>query len=169
MIDLADGESTEMKGSGAKPYLLQNTKGVYSCSCPAWRNQSVPVEKRTCKHLRKLRGDEAGKKENRRHLTASGYKIHKKAESRRAEATAASLGQHMGRQHRPERLVDERETRRRPSSMGWKTLRFPTGKPVSCPRLVLRGITQCSTRRRVVDWTTGVSADRQRREESRPE
>lgn len=62
MADLADGESTEMKGSGAKPYLLRNTKGVYSCSCPAWRNQSVPVEKRTCKHLRKLRGDEAEKK-----------------------------------------------------------------------------------------------------------
>lgn len=59
MADLADGESTEMKGSGAKPYVLLNAKGVFSCSCPAWRNQSVPVEKRTCKHLRKLRGDEA--------------------------------------------------------------------------------------------------------------
>jgi DNA ligase-1 len=62
MADLADGESTEMKGSGVKPYVLQNTKGVYSCSCPAWRNQSVPIEKRTCKHLRKLRGDEAERK-----------------------------------------------------------------------------------------------------------
>jgi DNA ligase-1 len=59
MADLADGESTEMRGSGAKPYVLRNAKGVYSCSCPAWRNQSVPAEKRTCKHLRKLRGDEA--------------------------------------------------------------------------------------------------------------
>lgn len=59
MADLADGESTEMRGSSVKPYILRNTRGVYSCSCPAWRNQSVPVEKRTCKHLRKLRGDEA--------------------------------------------------------------------------------------------------------------
>src|SRR5207302_10511676 len=33
--------------------------GVYSCSCPAWRNQSLAIEKRTCKHLRKLRGDQA--------------------------------------------------------------------------------------------------------------
>ncbi len=58
MADLLDGESTEMKGSGAKPYVLRNVGGVYSCSCPAWRNQSAPIEKRTCKHLRKLRGDE---------------------------------------------------------------------------------------------------------------
>lgn len=61
MADLADGESTEMKGSGAKPYVLKNVGGVYSCSCPAWRNQSNAIERRTCKHLRKLRGDEAEK------------------------------------------------------------------------------------------------------------
>jgi len=48
-----------MQGSGSKPYLLKNTGGVYSCSCPAWRNQSIAIEKRTCKHLRKLRGDAA--------------------------------------------------------------------------------------------------------------
>ena len=48
-----------MQGSAAKPYILKNTGGVYSCSCPAWRNQSVAIEKRTCKHLRKLRGDAA--------------------------------------------------------------------------------------------------------------
>ncbi len=59
MPDLQDGESTEMQGSGAKPYVLKNTGGVYSCSCPAWRNQSITIEKRTCKHLRKLRGDAA--------------------------------------------------------------------------------------------------------------
>ncbi len=59
MPDLADGESFFMQGSGAKPYELKNTGGVYSCSCPAWRNQSLAIEKRTCKHLRKLRGDAA--------------------------------------------------------------------------------------------------------------
>ena len=48
-----------MKGSGKKPYVLKNVGGVYSCSCPAWRNQSAPIESRTCKHLRKLRGDDA--------------------------------------------------------------------------------------------------------------
>src|ERR1700723_3698488 len=59
MADLRDGESVEMKGSGAKPYTLKNVGGVYSCTCPAWRNQSVAIEKRTCKHLRKLRGEAA--------------------------------------------------------------------------------------------------------------
>jgi DNA ligase-1 len=59
MPDLADGETHEMKGSGAKPYQLKNVGGVYSCTCPAWRNQSTPIERRTCKHLRKLRGDAA--------------------------------------------------------------------------------------------------------------
>jgi DNA ligase-1 len=59
MADLNDGESVEMKGSGAKPYVLKNVGGVYSCTCPAWRNQSVAIERRSCKHLRKLRGDTA--------------------------------------------------------------------------------------------------------------
>ena len=59
MPDLQDGETAEIKGSAAKPYVLKNTGGVYSCTCPAWRNQSVAIERRTCKHLRKYRGDEA--------------------------------------------------------------------------------------------------------------
>jgi DNA ligase 1 len=58
MADLQDGESIEMQGSGTKPYMLKNVGGVYSCTCPAWRNQSAPIERRTCKHLRKLRGEE---------------------------------------------------------------------------------------------------------------
>ena len=59
MPDLKDGESLEMQGSGSKPYILKNVGGVFSCTCPAWRNQSVGIERRTCKHLRKLRGDSA--------------------------------------------------------------------------------------------------------------
>src|SRR5881394_3940487 len=58
-MDLRDGQTTEMQGSGAKPYVLKNTGGVYSCSCPAWRNQSIAIERRTCKHLRTSRGDAA--------------------------------------------------------------------------------------------------------------
>jgi DNA ligase-1 len=54
------GESVEMKGSGAKPYIIKNHgAGGWSCSCPAWRNQSMDPALRTCKHIRKLRGDEA--------------------------------------------------------------------------------------------------------------
>jgi DNA ligase-1 len=59
MPDLQDGESVERQGSGSRPYVLKNVGGVYSCSCPAWRNQSLPIERRTCKHLRQLRSDVA--------------------------------------------------------------------------------------------------------------
>lgn len=59
MADLADGESIRVQGSGSSPYTLKNIGGVYSCTCPAWRNQSAGIESRTCKHLRKLRGDAA--------------------------------------------------------------------------------------------------------------
>lgn len=59
MPDLADGEAVEIKGSARLPYIIKNTGGVYSCTCPAWRNQSLPIERRTCKHLRAYRGEEA--------------------------------------------------------------------------------------------------------------
>ena len=59
MPDLLDGDSVEVKGSAKLPYVLKNSGGVYSCTCPAWRNQSVAIEKRTCKHLRQLRGEQA--------------------------------------------------------------------------------------------------------------
>ncbi len=58
MRDLSDGQSVEVQGSARLPYVLKNVAGVYSCSCPAWRNQSLPIERRTCKHLRQLRGEQ---------------------------------------------------------------------------------------------------------------
>jgi DNA ligase-1 len=39
MPDLAEGESAQLQGSAARPYVLKNVGGVYSCSCPAWCNQ----------------------------------------------------------------------------------------------------------------------------------
>jgi DNA ligase-1 len=59
MPDLEDGQSIEIQGSAKAPYVIKNVGGVYSCTCPAWRNQSVGIEQRTCKHIRKLRGDAA--------------------------------------------------------------------------------------------------------------
>ncbi len=56
-MTLEDGESTEVQGSGSARYRLRRSGGVYSCSCPAWRNQSIAIERRTCKHLRKHLGD----------------------------------------------------------------------------------------------------------------
>jgi DNA ligase-1 len=58
-MDLEDGQTYEMQGSGSKPYVIKNVGGAYSCTCPAWRNQSLPPNARTCKHIRKLRGDAA--------------------------------------------------------------------------------------------------------------
>ena len=57
MPDLLDGQTAEVWGSGSRPYQLKNVGGVYSCSCPAWRNQSLPIDQRTCKHLRQYRGE----------------------------------------------------------------------------------------------------------------
>jgi DNA ligase-1 len=59
MPDLRDGESAQVQGSARSPYILKNVGGVYSCTCPAWRNQSLPIERRTCKHLRAYRGEAA--------------------------------------------------------------------------------------------------------------
>jgi DNA ligase-1 len=59
MPDLKDGESIRVQGSASKPYEIKNIGGVYSCTCPAWRNQSLAIEKRTCKHIKALRGEAA--------------------------------------------------------------------------------------------------------------
>src|ERR1700732_172733 len=58
VCDLRDGESVEVQGSASRPYQLKNVAGVYSCTCPAWRNQSLPIDRRSCKHLCRLRGDQ---------------------------------------------------------------------------------------------------------------
>ncbi len=59
MADLVDGEVAHIKGSAKDPYELKNTGGVYSCSCPAWRNAGGPIDRRTCKHLKAYRGVDA--------------------------------------------------------------------------------------------------------------
>lgn len=59
MPDLQDGETAEIQGSARSPYIIKNVAGVYSCSCPAWRNQSLAIDQRTCKHIRQFRGDRA--------------------------------------------------------------------------------------------------------------
>jgi len=59
MTDLQNGQSVEVQGSARRPYVLKNVGGVLSCTCAAWRFQSLPIEMRTCRHLRELRGDSA--------------------------------------------------------------------------------------------------------------
>jgi DNA ligase-1 len=59
MPALIEGTPVYIQGSGSKPYELKNVGGVYSCSCPAWRNFGGPIDKRSCKHLKKHCGDAA--------------------------------------------------------------------------------------------------------------
>jgi DNA ligase-1 len=53
---LADGDKVQVKGASST-YELARTGTVYSCTCPAWRNQGAPIGQRTCKHLRAYLGD----------------------------------------------------------------------------------------------------------------
>jgi DNA ligase 1 len=43
-------------------YLLQRTSAGYMCDCSGWKYQRLPPNKRTCKHLRNLLGDEHEKR-----------------------------------------------------------------------------------------------------------
>ena len=54
---LADGDTAEVEGSSST-YTLTRHGNVYMCSCPAWKNQSAPVDMRTCKHLRAYLGED---------------------------------------------------------------------------------------------------------------
>src|SRR5438477_5520766 len=54
---LEDGGTAEVEGSSGT-YTLTRHGGVYMCSCPAWKNQSAPVDMRTCKHLRAYLGED---------------------------------------------------------------------------------------------------------------
>ncbi len=97
MADIPNGGQVEVKGSGAKPYILKNTGGVYSCSCPAWRNQSTPIERRTCKHLRKIRGEEAedariGAAASGAATSATNRATNRVTATRRASAASSSDG-----------------------------------------------------------------------------
>jgi ribonuclease D len=59
MNDLQPGESVEVPGSGNQTYILRNTNGDYSCTCMAWKRQRIPSAQRTCKHLKRFRGEQA--------------------------------------------------------------------------------------------------------------
>lgn len=55
---IEDGDSVEVQGSSST-YTLSRQGTVYMCSCPAWKNQSAPIDGRTCKHLRAYLGEDA--------------------------------------------------------------------------------------------------------------
>lgn len=92
MPDIHDGETVEVQGSAKDPYILKNTGGVYSCSCPAWRTQSHPIEKRTCKHLRKYRGEAAELERLGGELPAKAATPKRKSPSKIAASGSISAG-----------------------------------------------------------------------------
>jgi DNA ligase 1 len=54
---LNPGETTEVKGSAAKPYVVKNVDGVvWSCTCMGWKNSPGQVDQKICKHVRSIRG-----------------------------------------------------------------------------------------------------------------
>lgn len=55
MPTIADGQSVQFPG---KAHVLKNNAGVFSCSCTAWRMQSLGINLRTCKHLVEYLGDQ---------------------------------------------------------------------------------------------------------------
>lgn len=58
-VVLLDGEEKEVNSmSSNSVYKVKRTFDHFYCTCPAWRNQGgVPVNARTCKHLKSLLGD----------------------------------------------------------------------------------------------------------------
>jgi hypothetical protein len=56
-MDLLEGQSVHVQGSGGNVYTLEHVRNVYSCTCPAWKNQKLAIEQRTCKHLRAHLGE----------------------------------------------------------------------------------------------------------------
>ena len=61
-MTLGIGETTQIQGSGAKPYTIKNVDGaIWSCTCPGWRNCKGPVITKTCKHLRAVNPNEAAR------------------------------------------------------------------------------------------------------------
>lgn len=87
MTDITDGKSVTVSGSGTKNYTLKNVGGVYSCNCPAWNFQSLPIELRTCKHLKAYRGTAV---EEARVIEAAGGEAVENVPSRRAATRSSS-------------------------------------------------------------------------------
>jgi DNA ligase-1 len=54
MATIASGQSVTVPG---KSYEMKNANGTYTCSCPAWRQQSRGVT-RTCKHIVEYLGEQ---------------------------------------------------------------------------------------------------------------
>ncbi|KAJ2996018.1 hypothetical protein HDV02_000247 [Globomyces sp. JEL0801] len=56
---LQDGETMQVKSdSSDSSYTIKHTGNHYYCTCMGWKTQNAPVDKRTCKHLKQVLGQE---------------------------------------------------------------------------------------------------------------
>jgi hypothetical protein len=58
--DLPLGGACQMAGSGKQSYVVRRGLNgfIWTCSCPGWKFSKAPLYRRTCKHLKQLRGVE---------------------------------------------------------------------------------------------------------------
>mmetsp|Transcript_29769 Transcript_29769/g.44157 ORF Transcript_29769/g.44157 Transcript_29769/m.44157 type:complete len:696 (+) Transcript_29769:266-2353(+) len=58
--DLQEGQKVQIASeSSSATHTIKLLGGVYSCTCASWRFAGGPIDRRTCKHLKSYRGDEA--------------------------------------------------------------------------------------------------------------
>jgi DNA ligase-1 len=156
MADLRDGESVEMQGSARRPYVLKNVGGVYSCSCPAWRNQSLPIERRTCKHLIRLRGEAA---ETARVGDGGPISLRAQTSEPAAIAPPVLLAESWDGSANLAGWWMSEKLDRGTGLVDGKRVRFPQWPSVFRPRLVHRRPAPGAARRRVLDRPQGLPAD----------
>jgi hypothetical protein len=58
MPDIPYGDFVEITDGGQK-YFLARLGDVYSCTCPAWKEQTIAEHRRTCSHLEQYCGEKA--------------------------------------------------------------------------------------------------------------
>lgn len=54
---LVNGQRQLIHGDSGKAYVLGRQGDEYSCTCPAWKHQTAPTDRRTCKHLGRYLGE----------------------------------------------------------------------------------------------------------------
>jgi DNA ligase-1 len=84
---LADGDKVQVQGSSST-YTLSRNGNVHMCSCPAWKNQGAPIDRRSCKHLRAYLGEDAEAKRTGGSAPASPRKAPAARPGGRASAAA---------------------------------------------------------------------------------
>ncbi len=72
-----------MQGSARSPYILKNIGGVYSCSCPAWRN-TVRVDRTPHLQTPTAAARRTGRGRSHRHIESDADSICKSPVSLRA-------------------------------------------------------------------------------------